>query len=102
MSKFISLSCAFILIACAPYSFSADARKPAGPAKSKKELTTNVVGSQEAPTVLNVVPWKEREVRYERKSPISSILEQSLQPLDRDVVMREIQYHDSLQAQRSP
>lgn len=102
MNRIFSIWCVLLLIASAPSSNAADEKKQAAPSKGKKELTTNVVGSQEAPTVLNVVPWKEREVRYERKSPISSILEQSLQPLDRDVVMREIQYHDSLQAQRSP
>lgn len=102
MNRITPLCCALVLIVSAPDSFAADASKQTAPAKGKKELTTNVVGSQEAPTVLNVVPWKEREVRYERKSALNTILEQSLQPLDRDVVMREIQYHDSLQAQRSP
>lgn len=61
------------------------------------ELVTNVVGSQEAPTVLNVVPWKDKAVKIERKSPTTSILNDVLQPLDRDVLMREVQYFRSLQ-----
>lgn len=67
--------------------------------KAPKEgaLVTNVVGSQEAPTVLNVVPWKDKEVKVERKSPSTSILNHVLQPLDRDVLMREVQYFRSLQ-----
>ncbi|MFP5383881.1 MAG: hypothetical protein ACLGHG_07410 [Gammaproteobacteria bacterium] len=66
-------------------------------AANEGELVTNVVGSQEAPTVLNVVPWKDKEVKVERKSPSTSILNQVLQPLDRDVLMREVQYFRSLQ-----
>lgn len=65
--------------------------------KGSSDLVTNVVGSQEAPTVLNVVPWKDKEVKIERKSPTTSILNQVLQPLDRDVLMREVQYFRSLQ-----
>lgn len=65
--------------------------------KGTSDLVTNVVGSQEAPTVLNVVPWKDKEVKIERRSPSTSILNQVLQPLDRDVLMREVQYFRSLQ-----
>ncbi|MCH8543131.1 MAG: hypothetical protein LAT61_06150 [Alcanivorax sp.] len=57
---------------------------------------TNIIGSQEAPTVLNVVPWKEREVRLERKDPTSSLLDRVLEPLDQDVLLREIEYHQRL------
>lgn len=76
------------------------AKKPAD-TKSNSELVTNVVGSQEAPTVLNVVPWKDKEVKLEKKSPTTSILNQVLQPLDRDVLRREVQYFRSLQDQKS-
>ncbi|MBZ2187516.1 hypothetical protein K8B33_00260 [Alcanivorax sp. JB21] len=59
---------------------------------------TNIIGSQEAPTVLNVVPWKEREVKLERKDPTSSLLDRVLEPLDQDVLLREIEYHQRLNA----
>lgn len=78
---------------------NAAAKKPAD-TKSNSELVTNVVGSQEAPTVLNVVPWKDKEVKLEKKSPTTSILNQVLQPLDRDVLRREVQYFRSLQEQK--
>lgn len=73
------------------------ANKDKTQAQKDGELVTNVVGSQEAPTVLNVVPWKDKEVKVERKSPSTSILNHVLQPLDRDVLMREVQYFRSLQ-----
>ncbi|MCG8392500.1 MAG: hypothetical protein MI745_05405 [Pseudomonadales bacterium] len=58
--------------------------------------STNVIGSQEAPTVLNVVPWKDREVKLEKKDPTSSLLNRVLEPLDQEVLMREIEYHQLL------
>ncbi len=57
------------------------------------EPATNVIGSQEAPTVLNVVPWKDREVKLEKKDPTSALLNRVLEPLDREVLTREIEYH---------
>ena len=54
-------------------SYAADASENQG-------ASTNVIGTQEAPTVLNVVPWKDREVK----------------PLDQEVLMREIEYHQLL------
>lgn len=57
---------------------------------------TNVIGTQEAPTVLNVVPWKDREVKLEKKDPTSSLLNRVLEPLDQEVLMREIEYHQLL------
>ncbi|KGD63218.1 hypothetical protein Y5S_03493 [Alcanivorax nanhaiticus] len=60
------------------------------------EAATNVIGTQEAPTVLNVVPWKDREVKLEKKDPTSSLLNRVLEPLDQEVLMREIEYHQLL------
>ncbi|MFN3714253.1 MAG: hypothetical protein ACK4SX_11400 [Alcanivoracaceae bacterium] len=56
-------------------------------------LSTNIIGSQEAPTVLNVVPWKDKEVQLEKKDPTSSLLNRVLEPLDQDVLMREVEYY---------
>lgn len=80
----------------------AAAAKPAAADASKADsLSTNVVGSQEAPTVLNVVPWKDKEVKLEKKNPTTNILNSVLQPLDRDVLRREVQYFRSLQENTS-
>ena len=65
---------------------------------TRTDVGTNIIGSQEAPTVLNVVPWKEREVKLERKDPTSSLLDRVLEPLDQDVLLREIEYHQRLNA----
>lgn len=63
---------------------------------NEETAATNVIGTQEAPTVLNVVPWKDREVKLEKKDPTSSLLNRVLEPLDQEVLMREIEYHQLL------
>ena len=60
---------------------------------SEEPTGTNIIGSQEAPTVLNVVPWKDREVRLERNDPTSALLNRVLDPLDQEVLLREVEYH---------
>lgn len=60
---------------------------------------TNVIGSQEAPTVLNVVPWKDKEVKLEKKDPSSALLDRVLEPLDQEVLLREIEYFNVLHNQ---
>ena len=82
---------AALLLCSAAFAEQRDADSSAGAA-----VGTNIIGSQEAPTVLNVVPWKEREVRLERKDPTSSLLDRVLEPLDQDVLLREIEYHQRL------
>ena len=43
-----------------------------------------------------MVPWKDREVKLEKKDPTSSLLNRVLEPLDQEVLMREIEYHQLL------
>ena len=57
---------------------------------------TTIVGAEEAPTVLNVVPWQDSRVELERDDPSSALLSRVLEPLDRDVLKREIEYHHML------
>lgn len=71
------------------------------PGNEEPALSTNIIGSQEAPTVLNVVPWKDKEVKLEKKDPTSSLLNRVLEPLDQDVLMREIEYYRILNQEAS-
>ncbi len=80
------------MIMVAPTALCQDDKEPADDG-----LGTTVIGTQEAPTVLNVVPWKDRKVEVERRGPSSSLLERMLEPLDRDVLSREIEYHNMQQ-----
>lgn len=75
--------------------FAADA-KPTKSTKTVPALNTNVIGSQEAPTVLNVVPWKDQAITIKQQAPTSRLLGQVLQPLDVNVLDREIEYYQLL------
>lgn len=102
MKPYVRIAALIATLLAAP-AWAADAQPAAKPGANGKAdaLSTNVIGSQEAPTVLNVVPWKDKEVKLEKKSPTTSILNQVLQPLDRDVLRREVQYFRSLQDQKT-
>lgn len=67
---------------------------------SRAETGTTIIGTQESPTVLNVVPWQNIELlpsEWDGKpSPTHSVLDDSLQPIDREVLRREIDYFNLL------
>lgn len=86
-----------VLVLLAPAVNAAEARKPAAPAGASSAapategVSVDVIGSQEAPTVFNVVPWKDRPSRVPKKQVTTSILRETLQPLDPEVLRREIE-----------
>jgi hypothetical protein len=56
-----------------------------------KALGMSILGNQEAPTSLVIVPWKSSEVG--RATGISPMLDDSRQPVDKEVFMRELRYY---------
>jgi hypothetical protein len=57
-----------------------------------KALGMSVLGNQEAPTSLVIVPWKSSEVG--RATGISPMLDDSRQPVDKEVFMRELRFYE--------
>lgn len=58
---------------------------------------TDVIGSKDAPLVLNIVPWKDKE-HILPKNPLSpSVLQTSVAPIEQDVELREAAYSRALQ-----
>jgi hypothetical protein len=57
-----------------------------------KALGMSVLGNQETPTSLVIVPWKSSEVG--RATGISPMLDDSRQPVDKEVFMRELRYYE--------
>jgi hypothetical protein len=52
----------------------------------------SILGNQEAPKSLVIVPWKTSELGG---SPgVSLLLDDSRQPVDKDVFMRALRYHE--------
>ena len=59
---------------------------------------TQILGSRELPKVLYIVPWKQPLPTELVGRPASSVLDEALSPLDRDVFERQVRYHFLLQA----
>jgi hypothetical protein len=57
---------------------------------------TEITGNKELPNVLYIVPWKSTERFDISSSPIVSIMEQKLTPIDRASFKRTIHYHDAI------
>ncbi|HSY06715.1 MAG TPA: hypothetical protein VK803_12320 [Steroidobacteraceae bacterium] len=65
--------------------------------------TTDITGNRELPKVLYIVPWKRADLGDLSGRPPNSLLDEVLQPLDRDVFQRENRYYDALKpAQAAP
>ncbi|MGH8493381.1 MAG: hypothetical protein ACRERR_09800 [Moraxellaceae bacterium] len=77
----------------------AAAAAPAPDEASSEGLQTDVVGSKEAPGVFNIVSWKDKAVEVPVKQVSTSILRETLQPLDRNVLRREILLQQSMSQQ---
>ncbi len=61
--------------------------------------TTQVIGSRELPKVLYIVPWKPPLTGDLVGRPVTSLLDETLAPVDRDVFRRQVQYHAGIQGQ---
>jgi hypothetical protein len=57
---------------------------------------TDITGNRELPKVLYIVPWKRADLGDVVGRPVNSLLDEVLQPLDRDVFQRENRYYDDL------
>lgn len=55
-------------------------------------LGMSILGNQEAPKSLVIVPWKSSEIG--RSLGISTMLDDSRQPIDKEVFMRVLSYYD--------
>ena len=73
------------------------ARKAGGKAEDHLQLdTTQITGNQELPKVLYIVPWKRSDLGDLLGRPANSLLDEVLEPVDRDVFRRENRYYDAL------
>lgn len=66
-----------------------------------EESGTTIIGSKEAPNVLNLVPWQERELSVNPWDATpnleSQLLDDSLKTIDQDELRREMDYYNTLQ-----
>jgi hypothetical protein len=75
-----------------------EARPPADEAvtpegdDSRSMLGMSILGNQEAPTSLVIVPWKSSEIGD--GVSVSRALDTTIRPVDKDVFMRELSYYE--------
>ena len=114
--------CFCVALLIAAFAASAGAEDPPAPdkakpvthrtAKAKPEATapahdrleldaTAVTGSRELPKVLVIVPWKKADLGDLAGKPLNSLVDEALQPLDREVFRREVDYHRALTPDRA-
>ena len=60
---------------------------------------TDIIGNQELPKVLYIVPWKPSELPDLSEPPLQSLIDDALAPVDREEFRREVLYHDALATQ---
>ncbi|NNM52716.1 MAG: hypothetical protein HKM02_10930 [Pseudomonadales bacterium] len=99
----------FISATVAPWAWAQNPTSPTGatikstPDNNSSAQTadsvTNVVGSREAPNTSNVLPWRVlSESKLNKEDITSSVLQESLEPLDPETLKREIEFHKALDA----
>lgn len=82
------------LLTCLPLLLASAAALAAEPAEqSDKQLPgMAIVGNDEAPKSLVIVPWKSSELGS--SLGVSRLLDDGRQPVDRDVFLRELDYYE--------
>lgn len=64
-----------------------------GESEPKMVSGISIVGNNEAPKSLFIVPWKSSEIGFETNLS-SGMTDDSLRPVDKDVFMREIDFFE--------
>lgn len=75
-----------------PYAYAA------GDSEPKMISGISIVGNNEAPKSLFIVPWKSSEIGSET-GLTPGMMDDSMRPVDRDVFMREIDFYEIRHAQ---
>jgi len=57
---------------------------------------TEITGNSELPTVLYIVPWQKSNPGNLTGKPVNTLLEEVLEPLDREEFLRQVDYYDDL------
>lgn len=98
----VRMAMLWVSLLAAGLAMAADAPKKQAPvkavAKADKVADTktlsgiSILGNQEAPKSLVIVPWKGSEIGD--MPGLSRLLDDSVQPVDKDVFMRELSFYE--------
>lgn len=78
-------------------SLAAAAAETAGETDTKELSGMSIVGNDEAPKSLYIVPWKSSELGQE--TGLNMMLDERDVPVDREVFMRQLEYYQVSTAQ---
>ena len=70
-------------------------------AQERIDLESTFIGDREQPSVSYITPWKPPEGPSRLYRPIKSISGNVLDPVDREVLARSIQFYDELSLEES-
>lgn len=82
--KTLCLTC---LLSISSVALATDAPEP----EETRNLGMSIVGNQEAPKSLVIVPWKSSELGT--RPDVSGLLDDLTRPVDKDVFLRELEYY---------
>lgn len=78
-------------------SLVAFALPPLALAEDVVTFESTITGSQEQPKVIYIVPWQPPQAPAAERQPIGNLVMQDLlQPIDRDTFLRQVQYRATL------
>jgi hypothetical protein len=82
-----------VLVCCIPLLLAAAVAHGEEPASGgdKRMSGMSVVGNDDAPKSLVIVPWKSSVLGH--TLDVSRVLDDGIQPVDRDVFVRELDYY---------
>lgn len=58
---------------------------------------TTITGNRELPKILYIVPWKKSDPNNLLDRPVTSLLDEILGPIDRDVFRRQVEYYEFIE-----
>lgn len=80
----------------APVLHAQDGKKGKGDTGEVVEMSgISIIGNRELPKTLFIVPWKNSEVGVD--TDLTNTLNEGMQPVDREVFLRELEYYRSTQ-----
>ncbi len=71
---------------------AAQQKQDTKPAETKELSGMSVIGNDEAPKALYIVPWKSSEIGVE--TSLGMMLNAGAMPVDRDVFMRQLDFYE--------
>lgn len=89
----VPLALLLVLLLAAILLQPAQAAEGGGNSEPKVISGISIIGDDEAPKSLFIVPWKSSEIGFETNLN-SGMMDDSLRPVDKDVFMREINFYE--------